>query len=57
MTITKIKKNKHPDWWVQKSTTNCGNEIKIIHKVKDDFIPEHVKGECCSILKEVAYDL
>ena len=51
MTAVKIKKTKHPDWWVQKSITNCGHEIKIIHKIYDGNVPEHVKGDCCKELE------
>jgi len=52
MTI-KIKKIKklHPDWWVQKSTSNCGHEIKIVCHAPDGHVPEHVKDFCCKSVK------
>jgi hypothetical protein len=47
VTTVKIKTKEHPNWWVQRSITNCGYEIKIIIHEPFGNVPEHVKDSCC----------
>ena len=44
------KKLPHPNWWIQRSTTNCGYEIKIVMKESHSkYVPEHIKESCCLV--------
>jgi hypothetical protein len=42
------KKKLHPKWWIQRSITDSGFEIKIVMKVSHSrHIPEHTNESCC----------